>query len=263
MCASAQEPASDRVPAHARTRVGDVKMCAGSHLSRTVTLTMGQASAVREDGSTELREHEWSTSSTRSCAPAKAVKCAGSSPSPREVGEAEDVFTDLTDDELREETDRFKERLEDGETLDDVMVEAFAAVREAARRTLGQRPYDVQIMGGAALHRGRIAEMKTGEGKTLVATLPAYLNALAGKGVHVITVNDYLAGYQSDLMGRVFRVLGLTTGVHQVRHDPGGASRAVRRGHHLRHEQRVRLRLPARQHGAGRPMRWCSAGTTS
>ena len=129
------------------------------------------------------------------------------------VGEAEDVFTALSDDELRAETEHFRERLEDGETLDDVMVEAFAAVREAAFRTLGQRPYDVQIMGGAALHRGRIAEMKTGEGKTLVATLPAYLNALAGKGVHIITVNDYLAGYQSDLMGRVFRALGLTTGV--------------------------------------------------
>ncbi|HEX7352843.1 preprotein translocase subunit SecA [Brachybacterium sp.] len=129
------------------------------------------------------------------------------------VGEAEDVFAELTDDELRAETDHFKERLDDGESLDDIQVEAFAAVREAALRTLGQRPYDVQIMGGAALHRGRIAEMKTGEGKTLVATLPAYLNALAGKGVHIVTVNDYLAGYQSDLMGRVFRFLGLTTGV--------------------------------------------------
>ncbi|MGP5681417.1 preprotein translocase subunit SecA [Brachybacterium alimentarium] len=131
----------------------------------------------------------------------------------KKVGEAEDVFTDLTDDELRGETDSFKARLEDGETLDDIMVEAFAAVREAAHRTLGQRPYDVQVMGGAALHRGRIAEMKTGEGKTLVATLPAYLNGLSGKGVHVVTVNDYLAGYQSDIMGRVFRSLGLTTGV--------------------------------------------------
>ena len=131
----------------------------------------------------------------------------------KRVGEAEDVFSELSDDELRAETDHFKQRLEDGETLDDIQVEAFAAVREAAHRTLGQRPYDVQIMGGAALHRGRIAEMKTGEGKTLVATLPAYLNALAGKGVHVVTVNDYLAGYQSDLMGRVFRTLGLTTGV--------------------------------------------------
>ena len=131
----------------------------------------------------------------------------------RKVGEAEDVFTELSDEELREESVHFSERLEDGETLDDIMVEAFAAVREAAHRTLGQRPYDVQVMGGAALHRGRIAEMKTGEGKTLVATLPAYLNALSGKGVHIITVNDYLAGYQSDLMGRVFRALGLTTGV--------------------------------------------------
>ncbi|APX32430.1 preprotein translocase subunit SecA [Brachybacterium sp. P6-10-X1] len=131
----------------------------------------------------------------------------------RKVGEAEDVFTELSDEELREESTHFAERLEDGESLDDIMVEAFAAVREAAHRTLGQRPYDVQVMGGAALHRGRIAEMKTGEGKTLVATLPAYLNALAGKGVHIVTVNDYLAGYQSDLMGRVFRALGLTTGV--------------------------------------------------
>ena len=131
----------------------------------------------------------------------------------RRVGEAENVFTELSDEELRAETDHFKERLAEGETLDDILVEAFAAVREAAHRTLGQRPYDVQIMGGTALHRGRIAEMKTGEGKTLVATLPAYLNALSGKGVHIVTVNDYLAGYQSDLMGRVFRFLGLTTGV--------------------------------------------------
>lgn len=131
----------------------------------------------------------------------------------RHVDEAEDTFTELSDEELREETASFRERLENGETLDDIQVEAFAAVREAARRTLGQRPYTVQVMGGAALHRGRIAEMKTGEGKTLVATLPAYLNALAGKGVHVVTVNDYLATYQSELMGRVFRALGMTTGV--------------------------------------------------
>nr|WP_283774951.1 preprotein translocase subunit SecA [Brachybacterium equifaecis] len=128
------------------------------------------------------------------------------------VEAAEGAFSDLSDAELREETVRFRERLADGETLDDIQVEAFAAVREAARRTLGQFPYPVQLMGGAALHRGKIAEMKTGEGKTLVATLPAYLNALAGEGVHVVTVNDYLASYQSDLMGRVFRALGLTTG---------------------------------------------------
>lgn len=129
-----------------------------------------------------------------------------------QINALEDSFTALSDAELREETDRFKARLADGETLDDLLAEAFAAVREASRRTLGQRHFDVQLMGGAALHLGNIAEMKTGEGKTLVATAPAYLNALTGKGVHVVTVNDYLAGYQSDLMGRVYRFLGLTTG---------------------------------------------------
>lgn len=129
-----------------------------------------------------------------------------------QVTALEPSFESLTDAELREETDRFKARLADGETLDDILPEAFAAVREAAKRTLGQRHFDVQVMGGAALHLGNIAEMKTGEGKTLVATLPAYLNALTGKGVHVVTVNDYLASYQSDLMGRVYRFLGLTTG---------------------------------------------------
>ncbi|MBF0687243.1 MAG: preprotein translocase subunit SecA [Cellulomonas sp.] len=129
-----------------------------------------------------------------------------------QVNALEDSFTSLSDAELREETDRFKARLAEGEKLDDLLPEAFAAVREASRRTLGQRHFDVQLMGGAALHLGNIAEMKTGEGKTLVATAPAYLNALTGKGVHVVTVNDYLAGYQADLMGRVFRFLGLTTG---------------------------------------------------
>ena len=129
-----------------------------------------------------------------------------------QVNALEDSFTALSDGELREETDRFRARLADGESVDDILAEAFAAVREAARRTLGQRHFDVQLMGGGALHLGNIAEMKTGEGKTLVATLPAYLNALSGKGVHIVTVNDYLAGYQSDLMGRVFRFLGLTTG---------------------------------------------------
>ncbi|MBO0899896.1 preprotein translocase subunit SecA [Cellulomonas sp. zg-ZUI222] len=129
-----------------------------------------------------------------------------------QVNALEDSFTALSDAELREETDRFRARLDEGEKLDDLLPEAFAAVREASRRTLGQRHFDVQLMGGAALHLGNIAEMKTGEGKTLVATLPAYLNALSGKGVHVVTVNDYLAGYQADLMGRVYRFLGLTTG---------------------------------------------------
>jgi len=129
-----------------------------------------------------------------------------------QVNALEDGFVALSDAELREETDRFKARLADGEKLDDLLAEAFAAVREASRRTLGQRHFDVQLMGGAALHLGNIAEMKTGEGKTLVATLPAYLNALPGHGVHVVTVNDYLAGYQSELMGRVFRFLGVSTG---------------------------------------------------
>ena len=137
-----------------------------------------------------------------------------------QVNALEDSFTALSDAELREETDRFKARLAEGETLDDLLPEAFAAVREAARRTLGQRHFDVQLMGGAALHLGNIAEMKTGEGKTLVATAPAYLNALTGEGVHVVTVNDYLAGYQSDLMGRVYRALGMTTGVILNNQDP-------------------------------------------
>ncbi|MGO1318355.1 MAG: DEAD/DEAH box helicase, partial [Cellulomonadaceae bacterium] len=130
----------------------------------------------------------------------------------KQVDALEESFIEYTDEELREETDRFRARLAEGETLDDLLPEAFATVREAARRTLGQRHFDVQMMGGAALHLGNIAEMKTGEGKTLVATLPAYLNALSGKGVHVVTVNDYLAQYQSELMGRVFRFLGMSTG---------------------------------------------------
>ncbi|WP_156913977.1 preprotein translocase subunit SecA [Brevibacterium album] len=121
-------------------------------------------------------------------------------------------FEALSDTELREETDRFRKRHEDGESLESLLPEAFAAVREASSRTLGLRHFDVQLMGGAALHLGNIAEMRTGEGKTLVATAPAYLNALTGGGVHIVTVNDYLAGYQSDLMGRVFRFLGMETG---------------------------------------------------
>ncbi|WP_224780165.1 preprotein translocase subunit SecA [Leucobacter sp. Psy1] len=136
------------------------------------------------------------------------------------VAALEESFADLTDEELRNETVEFRERLEKGETLDDLMPEAFAAVREAAKRTIGLRPFDVQIMGGANLHLGNISEMKTGEGKTLVATLPAYLNALAGKGVHIVTVNDYLATYQSELMGRVFRALGMTTGCIVAGQDP-------------------------------------------
>ena len=132
----------------------------------------------------------------------------------------EDEFKGMSDAELRGETDRLKERYNNGESLDDLLPEAFAAVREAAGRTLGMRHFDVQLMGGAALHLGNIAEMKTGEGKTLVATAPAYLNALTGKGVHIVTVNDYLAEYQSDLMGRVFRFLGMTSGCILSNQDP-------------------------------------------
>lgn len=129
-------------------------------------------------------------------------------------------YSELSDAELRDITDELKERYQDGESLDDLLPEAFATVVEAADRVLGMRPYHVQIMGGAALHRGNIAEMKTGEGKTLVATMPSYLRALTGKGVHVVTVNDYLAEYQSDLMGRVHRFLGLTTGCILVGQAP-------------------------------------------
>jgi preprotein translocase subunit SecA len=129
-----------------------------------------------------------------------------------QVNAIEDDFVAMSDAELRAMTDEFRTRLADGQSLDDILPEAFATVREAARRTLGQRHFDVQLMGGGALHLGNIAEMKTGEGKTLVATLPSYLNALEGKGVHVVTVNDYLAEYQSELMGRVHRFLGLEVG---------------------------------------------------
>jgi preprotein translocase subunit SecA len=128
------------------------------------------------------------------------------------VNSLEDDFKELSDEELKNETVELRERYADGESLDDLLPEAFAAVREASVRTLGLRHFDVQLMGGAALHLGNIAEMKTGEGKTLVATLAAYLNAIASRGVHVITVNDYLASYQSELMGRIFRALGMTTG---------------------------------------------------
>ena len=130
-----------------------------------------------------------------------------------EVNRFENQIASLDDEKLQSKTAEFKSRYENGETLDSILPEAFAVVREAAKRTLGQRHYDVQVMGGAALHRGNISEMKTGEGKTLVSTLPAYLNALTGKGVHIVTVNDYLAERDSEWMGRVHRFLGLKVGV--------------------------------------------------
>ena len=124
-----------------------------------------------------------------------------------------DSMMALSDEELRDKTKEYKKRLEEGETLDDLLPEAFATVREAARRVLGMEHYRVQLMGGVVLHQGRIAEMKTGEGKTLVSTLPAYLNALEGKGVHIVTVNDYLAKRDAEWMGKVHEFLGLTVGV--------------------------------------------------
>ena len=134
-----------------------------------------------------------------------------------EILAREDEYKALSDEALRAKTAEFKSRLQAGETLDDILPDAFATVREAADRVLGLRAFPVQLIGGIVLHQGRIAEMKTGEGKTLVATFPSYLNALAGKGVHVVTVNDYLAKYQGELMGRVHRFLGLTVGV--IVHD--------------------------------------------
>ena len=128
------------------------------------------------------------------------------------INALEPTVTGLSDAELRMRTDWLRERLEKGETLDDILPDAFATVREAAKRVLGQRHFDVQLMGGIVLHQTKIAEMRTGEGKTLVATLPVYLNAIAGKGVHVVTVNDYLAPRDSGWMGRIYNFLGLTVG---------------------------------------------------
>src|SRR3954452_11556200 len=130
-----------------------------------------------------------------------------------EINALEKDLEKLTDAQLRERTERFKKEIADGKSLDELLVEAFATVREAGKRTIGQRHFDVQLIGGMILHEGQISEMKTGEGKTLVATLPVYLNALAGRGVHVVTVNDYLAKRDSEWMGQIHAFLGLKTGV--------------------------------------------------
>src|SRR3982751_4851808 len=142
-----------------------------------------------------------------------------------EINALEPTIQTLSDEQLRAKTAEFRQRLASGETLDDPLPEAFAVVREAGRRVLNMRHFDVQLIGGAVLHQGRIAEMKTGEGKTLVATLPAYLNALEGKGVHVITVNDYLARRDSEWMGKLYRFLGMTVGV--IQHELNDAERQV------------------------------------
>src|ERR1700687_1507369 len=134
-----------------------------------------------------------------------------------DITELEPLIEKLTPDELRAKTAEFRQRLEKGEVLEDLLVEAFAVVREAARRTIGLRPFDVQMVGGIVLHQGKIAEMKTGEGKTLVASLPLYLNGLGGKGAHLVTVNDYLARRDAGWMGPVFHLLGLSLAV--IAHD--------------------------------------------
>src|SRR5882724_4241898 len=145
-----------------------------------------------------------------------------------EVNAFEPAIQRLSDEQLRGKTAEFRQRLSSGETPDDLLPEAFGVVREAGRRVLAMRHFDVQIAGGAVLHFGNIAEMKTGEGKTLVATLPAYLNALEGKGVHVVTVNDYLARRDSEWMGRIYRFLGMSVGV--IQHELNDAERQIAYG---------------------------------
>ena len=139
----------------------------------------------------------------------------------QQINDLEPKMTALSDSSLQEKTFEFKKRLAAGETLDDLLPEAFAVVREASRRVTGMRHFDVQLLGGIVLHRGDIAEMRTGEGKTLVATLPVYLNALTGKGVHVVTVNDYLATRDSEEMGQIYKFLGLSVGliVHDLTYE--------------------------------------------
>ena len=144
-------------------------------------------------------------------------------PTVNRINALEPSMKKLSDGELRAKTEEFRARLKNGETLDDLLPEAFAAVREAAVRTVGMRHFDVQLIGGIVLHQGRIAEMKTGEGKTLVASLPAYLNALTGEGVHVVTVNDYLASRDASWMGKIYTFLGLSVGC--IVHDLDAAER--------------------------------------
>ena len=188
-------------------------------------------------------------------------------PEVEKINALEGEFEKLSDDQLRSKTDEFRAALAGGKSLDDIMPQAFAVVREAAKRALGQRHYDVQMIGGLVLHQGKIAEMKTGEGKTLVATLPAYLNSLTGGGVHVVTVNDYLARRDAHWMGAVYARLGVSVGalqnqkafVYDAEYDEGerGFERmkpadregGLRGRRHLRNQQRIRVRLPARQHG--------------
>ena len=152
----------------------------------------------------------------------------------------------LDDGSLRAKTDEFRSRYEDGESLDDLLNEAFAVAREASLRTMQMRPFDVQLIGGMVLNEGNIAEMRTGEGKTLVATLPAYLNAISGDGVHIVTVNEYLAQRDADWMRPIYEFLGLTVGVSKSGQTPEEKRAALPMRYYIRDEQRTRLRLPAR-----------------
>ena len=164
------------------------------------------------------------------------------------INDMEGRIQELSDQELAAQTVTFKEQIAQGASLDDILIPAFATVREAGRRILNMRHFDVQLIGGMVLHRGKIAEMKTGEGKTLVATLPVYLNALSGLGVHVVTVNDYLAERDSGLDGPDLQGPGPERRRDRARSGRQRAPQQLRRRHHLRHQQRVRVRLPPRQH---------------
>lgn len=155
------------------------------------------------------------------------------------INEMEADYVALSDEQLVAKTAEFKKRVEEGESLDAVLPEAFAVVREAGKRVMGMRHFDVQLIGGMTLHGGNIAEMRTGEGKTLVATLPVYLNALSGKGVHVVTVNDYLAKRDSEWMGRLYRFLGLSVGVVYSGQSQEEKKSGLSGGHYLRNQQRV------------------------
>ena len=179
------------------------------------------------------------------------------------INALEPTVAALSDEQLRAKTDEFRDRLAKGETLDDLLVEAFAVVREGAKRTLGQRHFDVQLIGGMVLHNGDIAEMETGEGKTLVATLAAYLNALAGQGRPRRHRQRLPGPPRRRLDGPRLRLPRPHRSASSSAARRGDAARGLRLRHHLRHQQRARLRLPARQHEDTRASRWSSAATTS
>jgi Preprotein translocase subunit SecA (ATPase, RNA helicase) len=179
------------------------------------------------------------------------------------INELETSIRQLEDGALQAKTSEFRSRLLEGASLEDLLPEAFAVVRETSRRVLGMRHFDVQLIGGMVLHQGKIAEMKTGEGKTLAATLPVYLNALTGKGVHVVTVNDYLARRDAEWMGDIYKFIGLKHRLHPARNERRRAPHRLRSRHHLRHQQRVRLRLPQRQHEIRPARATASAASTT